>query len=98
MVLRGNRLSKVKIVCYADDTLIMAHGYDFRVAATLATEGVTQIVGKILSLGLEVALYKSKSLCFHGPGKDNWSGVVVHIAALTSAIADSINARGRLYL
>ncbi|CAH2086228.1 unnamed protein product [Euphydryas editha] len=39
------------------------------VAATLAAEEVTQIVGKIRSLGLEVALYKSQALCFHEPRK-----------------------------
>lgn len=74
-VLRDNRLDKVKLVYYADDTLIMAQGCDFGAAAALATEGVNRIVGKIRTLGLEVALNKSKAICFHGPRKGPVRGV-----------------------
>lgn len=84
-VLRGMNLPGVEVTCYADDTLVTAAAKTFREAAILATAGVAQVVGRIRTLGLEVALHKSEALLFHGPrrGPPENSHIVVggvHIA------------------
>ncbi|XP_013173182.1 PREDICTED: uncharacterized protein LOC106121894, partial [Papilio xuthus] len=66
-VLRGPTLGGVSVVCYADDTLVLARGGNYREASVVATAGVAQIVGRIRRLGLTVALEKSEALCFHRP-------------------------------
>ena len=68
-VLRGTNPRGVSVVCYADDTLVLAKGENYREAALHATAGVANVVGRIRCLGLEVALSKSEALCFHGPRK-----------------------------
>ncbi|KAA5552062.1 hypothetical protein F3G12_18750, partial [Acinetobacter baumannii] len=66
-VLRGALLPGLRVICYADDTLVVARGDDFRESARLATAGVALVVGRIRRLGLDVALNKSEALWFHGP-------------------------------
>ncbi|CAD0205031.1 unnamed protein product [Chrysodeixis includens] len=41
----------------------------YRATSILATAAVDQVVGRIRSLGLEVALQKSEAICFYGPRK-----------------------------
>ncbi|XP_062525210.1 uncharacterized protein LOC134199093 [Bombyx mori] len=55
--------------CYADDTLVVAPGRDYRESARLACAGVAHVVTRIRRLGLEVALDKTQALLFHGPGR-----------------------------
>ncbi|KAA5586394.1 reverse transcriptase family protein, partial [Pseudomonas aeruginosa] len=66
-VLRGALLPGLRVICYADDTLVVARGDDYRESARLATAGVALVVGRIRRLGLDVALNKSEALWFHGP-------------------------------
>ena len=66
-VLRGELSPGVDLTCYADDTLVTARGSSHREAALLATAAVSQVVGRIRRLGLEVALSKSEAMVFHGP-------------------------------
>ncbi|TLM46192.1 reverse transcriptase family protein, partial [Acinetobacter baumannii] len=66
-VLRGALLPGLRVICYADDTLVVARGDDYRESARLATAGVALVVGRIRRLGLDVALSKSEALWFHGP-------------------------------
>lgn len=66
-VLRGALLPGANVTCYADDTLVTAKGGTIRDAITLATVSVAQIVERIRSLGLKVALAKTEAICFHGP-------------------------------
>ncbi|CAG4978795.1 unnamed protein product [Colias eurytheme] len=65
-VLRGGLPLGVCTICYADDTLVVSTGRDFREARLRATAGVAQVVARIKSLGLKVALEKSEAICFHG--------------------------------
>ncbi|KAG6461853.1 hypothetical protein O3G_MSEX012902 [Manduca sexta] len=67
-VLRTDLPSGVSVVCYADDTLVLAHGGSHQAAVDAATIGVATVVERIRQLGLEVALHKSKAMCFHGRG------------------------------
>jgi hypothetical protein len=57
----------MKILCYADDTLVTAQGKDFDEVARLATVATSLVVDRIGMLGLEVALNKTEVLLFHGP-------------------------------
>ncbi|KAJ0169535.1 hypothetical protein K1T71_014720 [Dendrolimus kikuchii] len=66
-ILRCRVLPGVRVVCYADDTLIAARGRTHRQACLLGTAGVSSIVGRIRRLGLEVALQKTEAVMFHGP-------------------------------
>ncbi|KAJ0169191.1 hypothetical protein K1T71_015318 [Dendrolimus kikuchii] len=65
--LRCRILPGVSVICYADDTLIAARGRTHRRACILGTAGVSQIVGRIRRLGVEVALQKTEAVIFHGP-------------------------------
>ncbi|CAG4963930.1 unnamed protein product [Colias eurytheme] len=65
-VLRGVLPQGVSAICYADDTLVVSTGRDYREARLRATAGVAQVVAKIKSLGLKVALEKSEAIWFHG--------------------------------
>ncbi|KAA5586381.1 hypothetical protein F3H14_36425, partial [Pseudomonas aeruginosa] len=68
-VLRGTLstpLPGLSVVCYADDTLVVARGRDLRESARLSCAGVAFVIGRIRRLGLEVALDKSQALLFHG--------------------------------
>ncbi|CAH2108905.1 unnamed protein product [Euphydryas editha] len=69
-VLRGTLPASVRVLCYADDTLVVAKGRDLQEVMRLATAGTTLVVGRIRALGLEVALTKTEALLFHGPRGD----------------------------
>lgn len=66
-VLRGALLPGLALVCYADDTLIVAEGETWERALHLATVGVALVVSRIRTLGLRVALSKTEALYFPGP-------------------------------
>jgi len=55
------------VVCYADDTLIMARGDNWKEVTRLARVGVTLVVGRIHALGLTVALHKTEAMFFTRP-------------------------------
>ncbi|CAG4936399.1 unnamed protein product [Colias eurytheme] len=80
-VLQGVLPQGVNAICYADDTLVVSTGRDFREARLRATAGVAQVVAKIKSLGLKVALEKSEAICFHGHRRAPPSGeeIVVNV-------------------
>ena len=65
-VLRGDLPDGAGVICYADDTLVLAEGVSHQAAADLATQAVATVVGRIRQLGLEVALHKTEAMCFHG--------------------------------
>ncbi|XP_050559942.1 retrovirus-related Pol polyprotein from type-1 retrotransposable element R1 isoform X2 [Spodoptera frugiperda] len=67
-VLRTDLPNGVSVVCYADDTLVLAHGRSHQAAANLMARAVATVVARIRQLGLEVALHKSEAMCFHGRG------------------------------
>ncbi|KMQ86470.1 reverse transcriptase [Lasius niger] len=66
-VLRGALLTGLGVVCYADDTLVMARGETWEEATRLAKVGVTLVVGRIRALGLTVALHKTEAVYFKLP-------------------------------
>ncbi|KMQ82623.1 reverse transcriptase, partial [Lasius niger] len=66
-VLRGALLTGLSVVCYADDTLVMARGDSWEEAARLARVGGALVVGRIRALGLEVALHKTEAMFFTWP-------------------------------
>lgn len=66
-VLRGALLPGLTLVCYADDTLIVAGGESWPQTLQLATVGVALVVGRIRTLGLRVALSKTEAIYFPGP-------------------------------
>lgn len=57
------------VVCYADDTLIVANGEDWTSVKALATNEMTLLVSRIEQLGLRVALNKTEAMWFHGSRK-----------------------------
>ncbi|XP_063372175.1 uncharacterized protein LOC134660374 [Cydia amplana] len=89
-VLRGANLRGVNVICYADDTLVTAKGPNYRDAAILATAAVAHCVGKIRSLGLEVALTKSEAICFYGPRKAPPAGAAIVVGGVPIAVMPSL--------
>lgn len=65
-VLRGALLTGLSLVCYADDTLVLAGGESWDEAIRLARTDVRIIVGRIESLGLKVAIQKTEVMYFTG--------------------------------
>ncbi|CAH2257785.1 jg8953 [Pararge aegeria aegeria] len=55
----------VHIVCYADDTVVMAEENTFDNTLRLAEIGVASVVTKIHELGLRVAPHKTEAIWFH---------------------------------
>jgi len=77
-----------EVVCYADDTLILAAGRDWGEARSRANEATAGVVRHIRSLGLDVAPQKTEAIYFHNglrgaPPQDaiEVSGVPVPIGA-----------------
>ena len=66
-VLRGALLHELGVVCYADDTLLLAWGDDWRSTTCLVEAGVAHLLGRIRSLGLRVAPQKTEVVWFAGP-------------------------------
>ncbi|KMQ82501.1 reverse transcriptase, partial [Lasius niger] len=66
-MLRGALLTGLNVVCYADDTLVMARGGNWEETIRLARVGVAHVVGRIRALGLKVALHKTEAVFFTGP-------------------------------
>ncbi|XP_068619380.1 uncharacterized protein [Battus philenor] len=64
-VLRVSLPAGVSVVCYADDTLVVASGDNFERARELAELGTEVVVAKIRGLGLEIAPNKTEALRFH---------------------------------
>lgn len=61
--------SGVSVVCYTEDTLVLAQGESDQAVANPVTLGVASFVERIWQLGLLVALHKSKPMCFQGRRK-----------------------------
>ncbi|XP_050561732.1 uncharacterized protein LOC118274342 [Spodoptera frugiperda] len=64
-VLRVDLPAGVHIVCYADDTLVMASGNTFEETIRLSELGVAKVVASIHELGLKIAPQKTEALWFH---------------------------------
>lgn len=56
------------VVCYADDTLVLAQGRTPRIAAAIATLFVGSVVYRIKQLGLKIAAHKTEAILFGGRG------------------------------
>lgn len=93
-VLRGALLQGVSVTCYADDTLVTARGTSFREAAILGTAGVAQVVRRIGSLGLTVALHKSEAMLFHGPRRGPPTGAEIIVGGTSIGIGSWIKYLG----
>lgn len=55
----------LSVVCYANNTLIMAHGVDWRRTIRLAENDAQLVVGRIHALELEVAPNIIEAMWFH---------------------------------
>jgi len=81
-VLRTAIPSGCRLLCYADDTLVLARGGNWREARDAANEALEQVVCSIQAMGLEVAPHKTEALFFHNgsmgkpPPTEIWVGEV----------------------
>lgn len=66
-----------KIVCYADDTLVLAEGKSLEVATSRANVAIAGVVNTIKRLGLRIATYKTEALVFGKRTKFDEKGVEV---------------------
>ena len=66
-LLRASTPTGVSVTCYADDTLLLATARSWRRARLLGEVWSEFVVGRIRSLGLEVAAEKTEAMWFHSP-------------------------------
>lgn len=66
-ILQAANPHDLDLVCYADDTLVMARGRDWEKATRFAEVEVALVVGRVRTIGLTVALQKTESIWFAGP-------------------------------
>lgn len=66
-ILRSALSLGLSVVCYADDTLLLARGNNWRRTVALATVGAAHLIWRIEGLGLRVMLDKTEALWIHGP-------------------------------
>ncbi|CAG9557742.1 unnamed protein product [Danaus chrysippus] len=81
-VLRGALPTGLSVVCYADDTLVVARGDDLSEAKARAEAGAALIVRRIEMLGLRVGLGKTEALLFHGPRARLPTGASINICGV----------------
>lgn len=65
VVLRAKLPSGVHVLCYADDTLILATGDSVEETIRLAELGTAHVVRKIHEMGLRIAPQKTEAMWFH---------------------------------
>ncbi|CAK9820186.1 Putative 115 kDa protein in type-1 retrotransposable element R1DM [Anthophora quadrimaculata] len=70
VVLRAALPPGVSVICYADDTLVLASGSGGRRTIRLAEFGVACVVARIRDLGLQIAPHKSEALWFLAPRQE----------------------------
>jgi len=66
-VLQGFTPPGLDLVCYADDTLVLARGKTEKKALSRASAGTRLVVNRIRRLGLTVALQKTEAFWLRGP-------------------------------
>ena len=93
-VLRGAMIGGISVLCYADDTLVVARGSTPREAALRATAGVAQVVQRIQTLGLEVALQKSQALWLRGRRRTPSPGTHITVGGHPIAIDSTMKYLG----
>lgn len=57
------------VICYADDTLILASGSDWEEAKSRGNESVAGVANAIRALGLKISPPKTEAVFFHDGGK-----------------------------
>lgn len=82
------------VICYADDTLILASGRDWQEASMFAAEATNIVVQRIEERGLSVALKKTEAACFYRKGKPTKTNIKV--AGVEIQIRSSIKYLGLL--
>lgn len=93
-VLRGELVPGVSTICYADDTLVVAIGQDFKEARLRATAGVARVVSEIKKIGLEVALQKSEAICFYGHRKAPPQGADIIVSGVVIRVGTTLKYLG----
>ncbi|CAF4832895.1 unnamed protein product [Pieris macdunnoughi] len=93
-VLRAELVAGVTTICYADDTLVVACGQDYKEARLRATAGVARVVSEIRKLGLTVALAKSEAICFHGHRRAPPQGESIIVGGVSILIGSTLKYLG----
>ncbi|XP_052743527.1 uncharacterized protein LOC128199182 [Bicyclus anynana] len=72
-------LPRMRVFCYADDTLVTARGSNYGEASLLATVATSLVVRRIQMLGLRVSASKTEALLFHGPRRGPPQGAYIRV-------------------
>lgn len=67
-VLEVKEWAESTVICYADDTLVLAQGRSPKIAAMKATVFAGSVVFRIKQLGLKIAAHKTEAILFGGRG------------------------------
>lgn len=69
VILRGLMEDGCRVLCYADDTLVLAEAEEVSVAIARANVQTGLVLSNIKRLGLEIAVQKTEIVCFVGRRK-----------------------------
>jgi len=83
-----------EVVCYADDTLILAAGRDWGEARSRANEATAGVVRNIHDLGLDVAPQKTEAMYFHNCLRGVPTGDSIEVAGVPVPIGAQIKYLG----
>lgn len=64
-ILRVDKLPDTEVICYVDDTIVIASADNYEAAKTKAVIMVVRVLERITQLGLEVALQKTQVVAFY---------------------------------
>ncbi|CAH2238060.1 jg9758 [Pararge aegeria aegeria] len=83
-LLRGPLLPGMRVLCYADDTLVTACGNTYEDAARLAVVGTSMVVDRIRMIGLKVSISKTEAILsiIHRPRRGPPRGAYITVLVL----------------
>ncbi|XP_011267654.2 uncharacterized protein LOC105258217, partial [Camponotus floridanus] len=83
-----------RVVCYADDTIVLAEGDDWGEAAATASLAVACVARAIRALGLRVAPQKSEAIVWHDGSRGRPPPMVVTVEDTTVRVGSSLKYLG----
>ncbi|XP_063830255.1 uncharacterized protein LOC135079532 [Ostrinia nubilalis] len=93
-VLRCRLLRGTSLLCYADDTLVVATGRALPELCLRIEAATEMVVARIRAAGLEVAPHKTEALMFHGPRKGPPPGAHLNIEGVRVRIGGQMKYLG----
>lgn len=93
-VLRTPLPPRCHVICYADDTIVLAAGDDWPDAANMAERAVSKVLAAVEAMGLRAAPQKMEAMAFGGPGRGVPPGAALRIGGAVVELGPTIRYLG----